>query len=280
MSFRFMRAIEVPETPRDRVYRASRLHAVLFVLTCLSACVLMIWFRWPGPRAPFYISAVIVVALLLGHQFVAARFRPSNWLVRAADEGLYIHFRSYLNDHLSPEDPTVVFLPYQDTRSARLVKERTQTRDTSGGTETRYRRYVELELAVDPAPLTAALATEYARPGAEVRRWYGSSTTLYREYPVRMQSPPFLRLEWNVVPRASTFLDALRQRVEVAPMVVVSDDFTNLQALAREQQEQRLRDLDQRGQTIAAIYTAKRLYTLNTGEATKLVNGLRGGPQP
>ena len=272
-----MRAIEVPETPRDRVYRASRVHGILFVMVCLSACVLMISFGWPQPPLHYYVSAAVIAALLLGRQFVVARFRASNWLVRASDEGLFIHFRSYLNDYLSPGDSTVVFLLYQDIRSARLVKERTNTIDSSGGKETQYRRYIEFELAVDPAALSAALASECARPGIKVKRWYGSSTTLYRDYPVLMQSPPYLRLAWNVVPRASAFLKTLRQRVEVAPTVVVSDDFANLETLPREQQEQRLRDLDQRGQTLAAIVAAQRLYALNTTEAKKLVTSLRGG---
>jgi hypothetical protein len=62
-----------------------------------------------------------------------------------------------------------------------------------------------------------------------------------------MQSPPFLRIEWKVAPKASAFLDALRDRVVIAPSVSVPEDFTNLQALPRQRQETRLRELDRRG---------------------------------
>src|SRR5258708_36554771 len=121
---RFMREVEVPTTSRDLGFRSSRLYGVLFVLACLGACAGMIVFHWPRPNLAYYISGVIVLLLLLLHQFVTARFHPSNWLVRITDNGLFIHFRSYLNDHLSPKESTVCFLPSHDILSARLVPQR------------------------------------------------------------------------------------------------------------------------------------------------------------
>jgi hypothetical protein len=277
MAIRLIREKDVPTTTRGPVFHASRLYAVLFALACLGACAAMIAFRWPKPNLAYYLSGVIVLFLLLMHRFVTARFHPSNWLVKVADDGLFIHFRSYLNEHLSAEDPTVVFLAYQDIRSARLVRERLHTLDSEGAKTVQTRRLVELELAIDPAPLAEALAIECARPGGWEKRWYGRSATLYRDYPVLMQSPPFLRIEWRVVPRASVFLDGLRSHVEIAPPVTVSEDFANLQGLTRTQQEQRLRDLNQRGHTIDAVYIARRLYGLDLTQASKFVKELSAG---
>ena len=195
MAMRLLRATEVPATPRDRVFRSSPLYGVLFVLACFGLCAGMIVSRWPGPRLAYYLSATILIFLLLMHKLVVARFSPSNWLVRVADDGLFIHFRSYLNDHLSAEDPTVVFLPYPDIRSVRLIRERLQTLDSDGARSVQTRRLVELALAIDPAPLAAALATECVRSAAWERRWYGRSATLYNDYPVIMQSP--LSCAWN-----------------------------------------------------------------------------------
>ena len=75
-----------------------------------------------------------------------------------------------------------------------------------------------------------------------------------------MVSPPFLQVEWSAVPGANAFLEALRPYTSIAPPVVVSEDFANIGSLAREEQERRLRELDQRGQTIAAVYLARKLY--------------------
>ena len=276
MTMRLMRALEVPETPRDRLFRASRWHAVLLVVLCAGACAAMIWRHWPAPRPAYYISAAILVFLFLMHRFITARFHPSNWLVRMNDEGLFIHFRSYLNEHLPAEDPTVVFLGFKDIRSARRVREWLTVRTMNNSSETQLHRYVELELAVDPTPLAQALAEECARPGVPEKRWYGTSSTLYRDYPVLMQSPPFLRLEWRVAPSARAFLKGLEGRVEIAEPISVSRDFTNMQTLTRNEQEKRLRELDQRGETIAAVYLARKLYGLDLTEATDHVKNLRG----
>lgn len=276
---RLMRASEVPETPRDRLFRASKLHAVVFVLGCIGACAAMIWRHWPAPRAAYYGSGVVLLFLLLGRQFVIARFHPSNWLVRVGDEGLFVHFRSYLNEHLSAEDPTVVFLSFGDIRSARLVHESVETRDISGKRETQRHRYVELELSIDPTQLAGALDTESGRPAVPEKRWYGTSSTLYQDYPVLMQSPPFVRIEWRAAPGPAAFLNALGQRVQIAPPVSVSEDFANMQNLSRDEQEKRLRNLDQRGQTIAAVYMARKLYALDLAGATNFVKSLRGESQ-
>lgn len=48
-----------------------------------------------------------------------------------------------------------------------------------------------------------------------------------------------------------------------------------MQGLTREQQEKSLRDLNQRGQTIATIYMVRRLYGYNLTEATDFVKGFQ-----
>ncbi|MGB8060846.1 MAG: hypothetical protein WCF26_02980 [Candidatus Sulfotelmatobacter sp.] len=45
-----MRAAEVPQTERDLLFRASRVHAVLTVLACLGFCVWFILHTWPHPK--------------------------------------------------------------------------------------------------------------------------------------------------------------------------------------------------------------------------------------
>jgi hypothetical protein len=276
---RLMRETDVPETPRDHVFRASRMHGVLLALAVVGVCAAILFYHWPAPRPSYYFSAGILIVLLLLRRFITARFHPSNWLVRIGDDGLFIHFRSYLNDHLSADDPTVVFIAFQEIHSARLVRERVETPDlsTQRGTTTQFLRWVEFELATDPAPLADALSTELGRPAAEEKRWYGTSATLYRDYPVLMQTQPFLRAKWQVVPRAAVFLSAIKPRVEIAAPIKLASDFTKLQGLSREQQEERLRELDQRGNTIGAVYMARRLYGGDLAEATRFVDNLRSG---
>jgi hypothetical protein len=59
----------------------------------------------------------------------------------------------------------------------------------------------------------------------------------------------------------------------------VAEDFVHLQGLSREEQEKRLRDLVERGQTIAAIYIARRIYSYDLNQARIFVDGLCGGKE-
>jgi hypothetical protein len=107
-------------------------------------------------------------------------------------------------------------------------------------------------------------------------RWYGQSSTLYQDHPVRLPSPPFLQIRWTVVPNAQNFLEALRPYTTIADPVSLTQDFHHLESLTRDEQQKQLRELAARGETIVAIYTARRLYGCGLAEATEMVEGLRG----
>lgn len=191
------------------------------------------------------------------------------------DLGIFVQFRSYLNYHLPADDLTVVFIGYQEIRSARLIHERVQVPDTQGRNSTQFRRYVELELAGNLDALSRALDAELGEKAPTEKRWYGSSSTLYQEHPVHMEPPPFLRLRWQVFPGTHRFLDALRPYTTIADEVWIKQDYANLQGISREEQQKRLRELDQRGDTITAIYMARRLYGCGLQEAQQMVEELR-----
>lgn len=273
-----LRLAEVEESARDRVFRYSRIHAILIAIAGVTADAALLCraatSRWV---AGYYIAAVVTFFLLLTKRFISARFRSSNWLVRMNDAGLYIKFRSYLNYHLPTEDRTVVFVPYQEISSARLVRERARVPDLQGHTATQMFRYIELELAGDTKPLERALQSEISERAPAEKRWYGSDSTLYEDYPVRMTSPPYLQLRWQVVPGTHKFLQALRPNTSIAEPVSIKQDFANLGAMSREEQQQRLRELAQRGEMIAATYLARKLYGCTYQEATAMVDSLKSG---
>jgi len=275
---RLLRLTDVETSPSDRIFRYSRMRAVLTVLIALAiAAWTAVHAFTAGWKLGYYIAVVIVLFLELMRRFVGARFRPSNWLVRMNDVGVFIQFRSYLNYHLPADDLTVVFVSFGEIRSARLIRERVTTPDLQGhGTETQFLCYVELELAGDVAPLAKALEAEITERAPTEKRWYGTSSTLYQDHPVRMQSPPFLRIRWQVVPGMRKFLDALRPYTNIADPVSLTQDFAHLQSLSRDEQQEQLREMDARGQTVAAIYSARQLYKCSLAEAKDMVEGLAG----
>jgi hypothetical protein len=140
-------------------------------------------------------------------KFVTARFYPSNWLVSA-------------------DEPSVVFIAYGEIAAARLVRERVQTPELAhpGATQTQFLKYVELELTGDIESLANALQQERSVRHLMKKHWYGSGSTLYRDYPLTMSTPPFLRIRWDVVPRAARFLAYLRQYTTIADAVFLKQD--------------------------------------------------------
>lgn len=114
------------------------------------------------------------------------------------------------------------------------------------------RRLVELELTVDAAPLTRALGEEAAG-----------------------RAPTGATYEWSVVPRAGVLLDALGPYTRIGLPGEVSRDYASLEGLSRDEQERRLLDLAETGQTMAAIQIARTLYSYDLVQARGFVEGLR-----
>lgn len=275
---RLLRLSEVETSSKDRVFRHPPMRPLIVWLAVFAGDAGMFFYAYTRKWKPGYIfGPFLLLFLALTLRYVTARFHPSNWLVQMNETGLYVHYRSYLNYRLPADDPSVVFISYGEIASARLVRERAEVPRTDGeaGTMTQTFRYVELELAGDFAPLTQALEAEAVEQAPKEKRWYGSSSTLYGDYPATMNMPPFLRIHWDVVPRAKKFLDLLRPYTVIADPVLVTQNFAHLEALSRDEQQQRLRELARRGETISAMYAARRLYGCSLAEAKEMVEGAR-----
>ena len=274
-----MRLADVPSDHSQRVFYYSRFRAVIGAATMITVAAGVLAWGWSNDVWLAYsIAAVLVAFLLIFQKLVTARFRPSNWLLRMTDHGLFIKFRSYLNSHFDDRDLAVVFLPYAEIRSARLVKERQKLPDqespNAAGTTTKTRRALELELAADSGELARALVRERERVFGKSVVGVGRISTRYQHLPVRMASPKLLRIDWGVVPSVKTLLDALTRHTLVKDAAAVSKDFVDLDKLDREQQEARLLELVESGDTIAAVTLARRLYSYDLTTAKRFVEEL------
>jgi hypothetical protein len=273
---RLLRLQGIEIGPNDRVFRHPRLPALMVWLAGFGVTMTLFFKAYTEKFLFGYIfGSGLLLFLLLFVRMVTARFHPSNWLVRMNETGIYVQYRSYLNYQLPPDDPSVVFLSFGEIASARLIKERVETPDPAkGGTQTQYLRHIELELSGNIAPLSEALNAERGESAPMEKRWYGTSSTLYRDYPVVMTAPAFIRIHWNVVPGTHKFLEALRPYTVIADPVSVSQDFTHLKSLSREEQQKQLRQLAARGDVINATYAARQLYGGSLAEAKQMVDSL------
>ncbi len=275
---RLLRLQEVENGPRDIVFRHSRIRALIVWLAGFAATAASFFNAYVRKWTPgYFFGPFLLLFVLLTLRMVTARFHPSNWLVRMNEVGIYLQYRSYLNYQLPVDDPSVAFLSFGEIASARLVKERVETPDLAkpGRKQIQYLRYVEMELSGDTAVVADALQAERGEQAPLNKHWYGTSSTLYQDYPVTMTGSTFMRIHWDVVPGAHKFLEALRPYTVIADPVSLTQDFAHLKSLSREEQQKRLRELAIRGQTITAVYTARRLYDCSLGEAKEMVDSLR-----
>jgi len=273
---RLLRLQDVETDPNDRVFRHARLPALLVWLAGFIAMTALFYKAYAAKWPPGYIfGPFLLLFLLLTLRLVTARFHPSNWLVRTNESGFYLQYRSYLNYELSSDVPSVVFFSFGEIASARLIKERVETPDLikQNRKQTQYLRYIELELSGDTATLAEALGNERDQRAPVQKRWYGSSSTLYQDYPVTLDAP-FLRIHWNVVPGTHKFLEFLRPYTVIADTVSLTQDFSHLKSLSLEDQQKQLRELALRGQTINAVYAARDLYGCSLGDAKQMVDAL------
>ena len=276
-----MRERDVPANTNDRLFRSSRAHAVVAYGLILAGSAALFATGVHQGAVVLQIAAVfVVVAELLGRRFLTARFRPTNWLVRANENGLYVHFRSYLNYHFSPDDRTVAFVPYREIRVARGFRERREIPEPSRSghaVSVQSLQIAELELTCDTAALGAALGEERARPAPRKATWYGNTGVKYNHEPVTLTDAGGLRLTWDCAPRLPAFLATLASRVTVQTGVPRSTSYDGLAGLPRAEQEQRIADLARSGQLTAAVTVARRLYAYDLRQARDFVEALRRG---
>jgi hypothetical protein len=270
---------DVPLDQRDRVFHYSRLRAVTGTMILVAIALGALAFGWlKNAWLAYYVAAVVAIGLLIFQRLVTARFRSSNWLIRMTDHGLFVKFRSYLNQHFSDQDPTVVFLPYSEISSVKLVNERQELPDrddiNQSTTIMRTRRIIDLELAGDSTQLAEALTKERERVFAKPTQGTGRTSSRYQHFPVRLASPTLLRIEWGVVRDAQTFLDSLTRHTLVRDTEETNRDFVNFDELSREEQEARLLELAESGDMIGAVGMARKLYSYDLATAKAFVESL------
>jgi hypothetical protein len=273
-----MRLADVPLDRRDRVFYYSRFRAVAGATILVAIIVTALVLGWlQNVWLFYYLTGVAAVSLVVFQRLVAARFLPSNWLIRMTDHGLFLKFRSYLNHHFSDQDPTVLFLPYSEIRSATLVKERREVPDPDDGSRSsrtiKMHRGVELQLAADSTELGEALANERKRIFNKPIDG-GGGKTRYHHLPLRRASTTLLTIEWSVVPGVEKFLDALTRHTFVRSVHQTAKDFVNVQSLDRAEQESRLRELAESGDLIGAVAMARQLYSYDLTTAHAFVESL------
>jgi len=270
---KLLRDDEVPAPPTVDGYRETDWRALAVGLVLLAAAAALV--AWPlaeggwrlsWPVALFGLPALVV--LLIGRlalrSFLASR-RSESWRLRWDQEGLYLRYRSYLNNRFPTDTFAALYLP---RRAVAWLKARQETLDTPDehgrwGLK-RTHRWLEVGLRrIDPAALRAALAEE-----AKLRSPSGWRAN---DFPVILTAEGTLRLQLRHPDR---LLEKLRRYYPVAlPQETRSGDFDTM---SQADKERHVRALASAGDSMAAIKAARERYGLDLAAAKKLVDELQG----
>ena len=279
-----LRERDVPAGDHDRVFRYSRFNATIaFALLLAGPVALFATGVRHRDLLPQVLAIVAAGLVLLARRFLVARFRPSNWLVRATESGVYVNFRSYLNYHFSRDDLTVAFVPYREITGARLVSETVEKLDLApridGSRSNRVSSYqrrktAELELSCDTTALAAALLEESARPGPTEKRWYGSTSMRANHHPVMLEGRARLRIVWECVPRIGRFFAGLSSHVRVEASTTRNWSYEATRELDRPALEQRIAELARAGKMREARLQVRLHFAYDNDETRHFIDRL------
>jgi hypothetical protein len=280
---KFLRAQETPRRRGDTVFKEARLGKlivfVIFLLLTLGA--LLLGFSpetlpvrsRPPPFVAFFVAASLSLFALVCLYSFRASLLASNWLVRFDGSNIYVKYRSYLNHHFPAQDRVVVGIPaaeiewIRNSRESRLIPRR---HGDSSATTT----HLDIKLRdADTSELERELAEERRREAPMVLRTRSKA----RHYPVRVLEPGIVRIDWRdhrtrITPSIGAAIRILGRRIPVER----EESFAQVPAetLNHADQETRLLDMIERGEMLAAVRLAQRLYGFSTSEAKAFVDGL------
>lgn len=166
-----------------------------------SGLVIVCW--WVLPFA--------IIFMLLGKACYKKTLNPRGWLVKASAEGLFLQYRSYMNQNFDPLDNTVFFVPaskiswVQEMRYQQIKKRRDKA-------EASFMKV--LDIAVEGNDLQALrdeIAAEAERLTVKKSRW--------GDKPVTVNADGTIRVHWTGMrPKIEAFTKYLRRWYAVKPM--------------------------------------------------------------
>ena len=270
---KFLRDDEMPAAGTVESYQETKWSGLVVGSVLLAAAVAVI--VWPlhggALETPWVFWMVIPAALVIlmiaryaFRTFTASR-RDDGWRLCWSADGLYIRYRSYLNNRFATDTPTVLFLTRREVAWLKARGDTLATPDEKGNwTLTRRHGWLEIGLKDgDVAPIKAALADEAKRrtpSGARVN-----------DTPLTVTPDGTLRV---ALARPGAVTHTLRLAYNLAlPEETRSGDFA---AMTQAEKEDHVRLLAAAGDSFAAIKAAREVYGMDLTQAKAFVDDLQG----
>lgn len=270
---KLLRDDEVPTPPSVQSYQEAQWSGLFVGLGLFGAATaVIVWPLMAGAwKSPWLFSIVCLgalIVLLIGRfalrTFFASR-RPESWRLRWSPEGLYLRYRSYLNDRFPADTPTVLYLDGREVGWLKARKETLETPDGKGSWSlSRKHHWLEIGVRnVDLATIREALARE-----AKLRNSRGGRVN---DFPLSVTREGTLRLQLNAPDTAAHLL-----RLNFAVLLPEVSSSLNFEKMSLAEKEDHVLALAAAGDTFAAIKAAREVYGLDLSDAKAFVEELRG----
>ncbi|MDF1661597.1 MAG: hypothetical protein P1V97_07480 [Planctomycetota bacterium] len=210
---------------------------ILFLSLASAATAGLYYFAYQGgyqspkvdlpPGVLYGVAGVITLFLLIFIADLKKRFASTNWLIKVTPSNIYLHFRSYRNGHLPPEDLTILALDKAEVASLRehKVHEISRRHNGSKTKEHSWKTYLEIELNEDlDLALEALLARESDYLGLTERE--STVRSAWKHCPVNIKNPRRLAVEFYGRPNAKNLLKEISQEWPVLEKLSTTKDHT------------------------------------------------------
>lgn len=230
----------------------------------------------------FICCATVLTCTFVGLVFLFSAFaamKKSNWTLRAVPEGLQLKLRHYSDYGLNASDPIVAFIPTREIRSMRFMGQKTRMIGDKDVPEDRQLQREEwLEVALygeDLSRIETALTEERRRKSPT---WIKGVTTHAKGADIRLfPDRGVIRIDWKTRKTRLTPPMTTAESLLVGTYRTGHDhrpDEAPLRSLSKEHQEDRLREMVRRGDTIDATALARDLHGLSLTDAHQYVKSL------
>ena len=275
---------DVQLTTQESVFKESALVQFLAGLIGVGFGIgMFLGYRYG--KLPFYVFILsgVLPALfsIMCFRHCAKAMSPTNWLLAIGPDRVLIKFRSYLNTQLPEEDPQVVSLSFSEIEAAQITKEKIRYYRSQGNSKTtEYQTHFDLHIKTDSLqPLRERLRYERSVKTYKDSGIYKSSTKA-RHYPVSVPEDKIIRIHWRCsgsfvtggIKKAADLL--ARNHVIIKPVQRKISDFTTKAVQDGAKAGDKILELAESGNIIAATKLAKRVYNYDTTQAKKFVDSL------
>ena len=228
------------------------------------------WFENLDGEIMFFLGileAFLLLFVLMARSFYRKSLNPRSWLLKATNNGLYIQFRSFLNQNFDEKDKTVLFIPAAQVSSVQEVRFTRVRKKMSNATEYEFVKVLDIDVRrLDMDKIQEEIHKELRRETSSRSRWNDS--------PVSIEGKTLLRLDWSgMSPGIRNFVRKMKRWYMTKPFKKLKrQDEQKLYNKVYDEGDilKALRD----GQKIEAIAIARKVHGFGLKEAKEHVDNL------